>query len=135
MAEGRKTARLLPWAAGLLLVPAVLMVLFQRDGAQQQRSETLMRQLAEFDAPAHPAIKEAAAKGIVQEVSPVSKAALRNNVKTQLAWSLAEKPPVSSDKVKLTMFMESKCPGSTLNSKECLRDLYSQQRASITTFM
>ena len=72
-------------------------------------------------------MQAAAAKGLVQELSTPSKAALRNNVKTQLAWQLAEKPAVygsgSSDKVKLTMFMESKCPGCRHFSTTTLKEL------------
>ena len=77
-------------------------------------------------------MQAAAAKGLVQELSAQSKAALRNNVKTQFAWQLAEKPPEpkpavygsgSNDKVKLTMFMESKCPGCRHFSTTTLKEL------------
>jgi hypothetical protein len=105
----------------------------------------LAHRVAEFDAAVgHSAavkaeVKIAAAKGLVQEISSGSKAALMHNVRTKLATSVlksataaiptsatsenAAGKDLASDKIQLRMFMESRCPGCRETATTWLKEV------------
>ena len=124
--ETERTKRVLPWLSAALLVPAVIMLIQSRPN----NSHTSMAaKLAAFDAAAQrgvKVVKAGADTGMIQHITAKSKAALMHNVKaaTMLTeTNLAASKPLSSDKIQLRMFMESKCPGCRHFSTTVLKEL------------
>lgn len=121
--------RLIMWVSAVLLVLAVIMLMQSRPEASHASMEA---KLANFDAAASRrphVVKAAADTGMIQHISAKSKMALMHNVK--VATMLKKKnqqdypvnEPLSSDKIELRMFMESKCPGCRHFSTTYLKEL------------
>ena len=127
----RKTPKTLMCLAAALVVPAVVMLAQPRPS----RSALLAGKVAAFEADIgrrpHQAVRAAAATGLIQEISSRSKTNLVHNVKTMLAYTglqqeAQQKVSVqnpSADKVKVTMFMESECPGCRWYSTTFLKEV------------
>ena len=114
-------------------------------GAMLHSHSGLAHRVAEFDAAVgqsaavNAEVKIAAAKGLVQEISAGSKAALMHNVRTKLATSVlksatagtptsatsenAAGKALASDKIQLRMFMESRCPGCRETATTWLKEV------------
>ena len=120
-------------------VPAALVLLSREGPASARHSALLAAQIAKFEAGAadrraHPAVRDAAARGLVQAVNAEGMRTVLHNVKaartTQLKYlhvgtKLAEQAAAAEDseKVKVTMFMESRCPGCRHFSLTTLKEL------------
>jgi hypothetical protein len=123
-------ARLLPLGMLLLLLPAVVLLAGDRGSVVSYRGE-----LSEVAADAKRAGKMA--RYHLQDVSAAGRAALLHSVRTQLAEEVPITPGAAqtSEKVQLSMFMESRCPGCRHWSTTVLKEvLESPGMADIVDF-